>query len=447
MFAPATNGGLLRVTATGGTAEPVTSLPAGLGSQRWPQFLPDSRRFLFWMGLGRPEMQGIYVGSLGGGEPTLVMPALTAAAYAEPGRLLLVSQGVLVAYPFDAERGTVTGESVPVAQSIGTDDGIFRGAFSVSELGVLAHRAGAVQMRQLVWVNRAGKLVGTIGTVDQFAPSYPELSPDGQRVGVLRVAQGNPDVWVVDVGRGVPTRFTFHTGIDSAPLWSPDGSKIIFRSTRNGVWDLFEKPSTASADEQPLLVTAQNKGPQDWSRDGRFLLYSTDDPKGYSDLWVLPMTGERKPFAVVQSSFDEIEGQFSPDGRWLAYASNESGRYEIYVRTFPEAGGKWQVSTAGGMQPRWRADGGELFFVAPDSQLMATPIGVAANVRALDVGAPVPLFPSRLATGGNITSAGFQARAQYAVSADGRFLMNVAADGAVTSPITIVQNWDAALKK
>lgn len=150
---------------------------------------------------------------------------------------------------------------------------------------------------------------------------------------------------------------------------------------------------------------------------------------------------------MVQSSFDEIQGQFSPDGRWLAYASNESGRYEVYVRTFPETGGTWQISTAGGMQPRWRPDGAELFFVAPDTKLMAVPLRFAEDTRALDAGAPVPLFSSRLATGGNITSAGFEARAQYAVSADGRFLINVVAEGSVTSPITIVQNWDAALKK
>jgi dipeptidyl aminopeptidase/acylaminoacyl peptidase len=210
---------------------------------------------------------------------------------------------------------------------------------------------------------------------------------------------------------------------------------------------LFEKAVSNTADEQPVLVTSQGKVPLDWSRDGRFLLYSTQDPKTGSDIWVLPMVGERKPFAVLQSGSDEIEGVFSPDGRWLAYASDESGRFEIYVRTFPESGGTLQVSAAGGVQPRWRHDGGELFYVAPDGRLMAVPIRMAANTHALEVGSPVPLFPTRLATGVNIAIAGFQARAQYVVAPDGRFLMNIAADEPVTLPITIVHNWTVGLKK
>jgi dipeptidyl aminopeptidase/acylaminoacyl peptidase len=279
---------------------------------------------------------------------------------------------------------------------------------------------------------------------------------------VTRTVQGNVDVWLIDVARGVPSRLTFDAAIDSAPIWSPDGGLVIFRSIRTGVFDLFEKSASATAEERPLLVNSQQKTPLDWSQDRRFLLYGTHDPKTASDLWALPMMGEppstvsgrpepaegRKPFAILQSSFDEIEGQFSPDGRWLAYTSNESGRYEIYIRTFPEVGGKWLVSAAGGGQPRWRRDGRELFYVAPDGRLMAVPIRrLAPDAPALEAGAPVPLFPTRLATGGNIFNTGVLARAQYAVAADGRFLMNIAADDGITSPINIVQNWDAALKK
>jgi Tol biopolymer transport system component len=245
----------------------------------------------------------------------------------------------------------------------------------------------------------------------------------------------------------VPRRFTFERAIDAGPLWAPDRSRIVFRTFRGGAYNLYEKPVDGTTDEQPLLVTPLAKAPQDWSRDGRLLLYSNQDPKTGTDLWALPMTGERKPFPVLQTRFDEIQGQFSPDGRWLTYASNESGRYEIYVQTFPQTGGKWQISVAGGLQPRWRRDGQELFYVAPDNRLMAAPIRVAPGTKALEAGAPVPLFATKLATGVNIVPAGFQARAQYAVAADGRFLMNVSADEGVISPITIVQNWTVGLKK
>jgi len=290
-------------------------------------------------------------------------------------------------------------------------------------------------------------MLGGIGQPDENGQANPELAPDGHQVGICRVVKGNPDVWLIEVGRGVPSRFTFDVAVDNAPVWSPDGSQVVFRSNRKRVNDLFEKPARGTAEEQPRLVTSQAKSPLDWSRDGRFLLYSTQDPKTGSDLWALPIMGERKEFAVLHGNSEEIEGQFSPDGRWLAYASNESGRYEIHVRTFPEASGQRQVSLAGGVQPRWSRNGRELFYAAPDGRLMAVPIRPAPDTHALEAGPPVPLFPTRLATGQNIAPAGFLARAQYDVAADGRFLMNIADDEAVTSPITIVQNWTVGLKK
>ena len=446
VFAPAVADPLLGVPASGGTVTPVTRLLAGQGSHRWPQFLPDGRRFLFLTATGQPEAQGVYVGSLDGREPTRVMPAAAAAVYAPPGYLLLVSQGVLTAYPFDAARAIVgLDHPIQVDQPVGTDDGAFHSAFSVSVQGVLAHRPGAAASRQLVWVDRTGKVLGTVGQPDENALGNPALAPDEHRVAVTRVVQGNVDVWLMNLDLEVPSRFTFDPTIDSAPIWSPDGSQVIFRSTRNGSYDLFEKPTTGTADEHPLLETPQAKSPLDCSPDGRFLLYSVQDPKTGSDLWALPLTGERKPFGVSRSSFDEIEGQFSPDGQWLAYASNESGRYEIYVRSFPEAGEKRQVSASGGMQPRWRGDGHELFYVAPDGRLMAVPISLARGTPALEARPPVPLFQTRLASGANLATAGFQARPQYAVARDGRFLMLINSNEALMSPITIVQNWQAAL--
>jgi serine/threonine protein kinase/Tol biopolymer transport system component len=446
VFTPSAASGLMRVMATGGSTPVAVTRPTPGQNHRWPQFLPDGRRVLFLVMFGEPQAHGVYLASLDGGDPARVTPGETAAAYAPPGYLLRVLQGVLVAQRFDASHETVASESIPVAQAVAVDDGTFHSAFSVSG-GVLAHRAGGASRRQLVWVDRRGKVLGAIGPPDENAPANVSLAPGGQTVAVNRGVQGNMDVWVMDVGRGVESRFTFDTSVDFKSVWSPDGSQVIFQSNRNGAYDLFQKPASGATNEQSLLVSPQDKLPLDWSPDGRLVLYSTQDPKTGSDLWALSLTGERKPFPVVQTSFDEIEGQFSPDGRWIVYASNESGRYEIYLRPFPDSGGKWQVSTLGGIQPRWRRDGRELFYVAPDNRLMAVPIRAASNGRVLDPGAPVALFTTRLASGANIAGAGFSASAQYGVASDGRFLMNVTTDDAAAPPITVVLNWTAGLKK
>src|SRR5262245_59074681 len=439
---------LMRVMATGGIPVPVTQLAAGQGnSHRWPQFLPDGRRVLFLVGMGRPETHGVYVASLGGGEPTRVLTGETAAVYTAPGYLMRVSQGVLLAQRFDATSATVTGEPIPVAQAVGTDDGTWRSAFSVSPAGVLVYRPGTGARRQLVSVDRMGKVLETIGQPDENTLANPALAPDGQRVAVTRLVQGNYDVWLMDRGRGVPSRFTFDAAQDQMPTWLSDGRRVVFASSRKGIWDLFEKPANGATDEQLLLATVQDKAPLDRSPDGGMLLYATQDPKTASDLWALPLTGQRKPFPVVQTSFDDIEGQFSPDGRWLAYASNESGRYEIYIRSFTETSGKSLVSTAGGMQPRWGRNGTELYYVAPDARLMAVPIHVASDRRTVEAGVPVALFPTRLASGVGVIAANFNARAQYVVAADGRFVMIVSVDESAAPPITIVHNWTAALTK
>jgi serine/threonine protein kinase/Tol biopolymer transport system component len=447
VFAPSVDGGLVRVAATGGTIVPVTHVTAGQSSHRWPQFLPDGRRMLFCIAIGQVRTRGVYIASLDGGEPTRVSAATIAAAYSPPGFLLTVNQGTLFAQRFDLERTVLSGEPLPVAQAVGMDSTLFHGAFSVSTAGVLAYRAGTASRRQLVWVDRTGKrLGGALSPPDEDSPAHPELAPDGQQVAFARAAQGNSDVWLADVRRGVRTRFTVHEGVDTGPVWSPDGAQVVFRSDRNGPYDLFVKPANLASDEQPLLTSTEDKAALDWSSDGRFLLYASSAPTG-SDIWALPMAGERKPFPVVQTSFDDIEGQLSPDSRWIAYASNESGRYETYVRPFPGPGGKQQLSTAGGVQPRWSKDGRELFYVSPDGHLVAVSIRVASDARTVAPGDPVALFATQLASGGNIATSGFLARAQYAVARDGRFLMNVNADDTAAAPITIVLNWDAGLKK
>lgn len=434
--------GLTQIPAGGGTPTPLTRPAAGEGDHRWPQFLPGGRRFLFYAFGGF----GMAVGSLDGGNPTRVM-VTAAAAYAPPGYLLFVSQAVLLANRFDPIRGVVSNDPQPLAQSVGVN-AFARGGFSVSEAGVLAYRVGATTGgRQLVWVDRTGKTLSVVVPPQDTALARPELAPGGRQVAVGREVQGNADVWLVEVARGIASRFTFDAAVDRGPVWSPDAARIIFGSSRKGRTDLFEKPVNGATDEQPLLVTPQDKAPLDWSPDGKFLLYAAQDPKTQSDLWALPLVGEHKPFPIVQTTFDEVQGQFSPDGRWVAYTSDEAGRYEIYVRPFPGPGGKWQVSTGGGIYPRWRRDGRELFYVAPDNRMMAAPIEVASDARTLSPGAAVALFPSRLVTGGNVGIGGFASKAEYAVTRDGRFLMNVTAEESAASPITIVQNWTALLKK
>jgi serine/threonine protein kinase/Tol biopolymer transport system component len=431
--------GLMQVAATGGAATALTRLARGQLSHYWPQFLPDDRRFLFFT-VG-PDTQGVYVGSLDGAEPTRVLAAESVAAYAPPGYLLLVSQGVLVARRFDAARGVVSGDPQPVAQAVGVNAANSRTALSVSATGVLAHRSGAAARRQLLWVDRAGKTLEALGQPWDGGQINLELAPDGQQVAVSRNTRGNADVWLIEVARGLASPFTFSPASERSALWSPDGSRLIFPSNRNGYFDLFEKPANGAADEQPRFVNPQDKEPLSWSK--QFLLYAVQDPKTRSDLFALPLVGEPKPVPVATTSADEVQGQFSPDGRWVAYASNGSGRYEIYIRAFP-SGGQWQVSTGGGVTPRWGHDGHELFYVAPDNWMMVAPILVASDARALSHGAPVPLFPSRLTAG--IGVGGYSSRAQYAVAADGRFLLNVSADDAAASPITIVLNWTAGLK-
>ena len=430
---------ITRVSAAGGTPVAVTQLAAGEGSHRWPQFLPDGRRFLFFSTLGRSDTQGVYVGALDGGEPIRVLASETPGVFVPPDRLLLVRGDALMAMRFDAAQGTVAGEPISLAQPVGRDDGVFASAFSASP-GTIAYRAtGGGQRRQLVWLDRTGTMVGSIGSPDDNNLAGLALDPAGQRIAVFYAVLGNFDIWLVDAGRGIPARFTFDPAGDSTPLWSPDGRRVIFWSGRSGPLSLYEKSATSAGDEQLLAVDAGT--PLSWSPDGRFVLYQRADSKTGTDLWVLPMTGDRKPLAVVQTPMDQPGGDFSPDGRWLAYESNESGRMEVYVQPFPEAGGKWQASMAGGTQPRWRRDGKELYYVAPDARLVAVPVAVSPDGRTLDLGVPAPLFRTRLASGAGVIAG----RPEYAVAPDGRFLMNTVVEDTAPSPITVVLNWEAGL--
>jgi eukaryotic-like serine/threonine-protein kinase len=451
LFSPTVYTGLMRVSANGGTAMAVTQRPpAGEGTHRWPTFLPDSRQFMFLVALAEPNVRGLYLGALDGGTPRRVLAAEASTLYAAPGYLLLPSQRVLIAYRFDTSHGAITSDPITVAPSVDIDSGAATGlsGFSISATGVLAHRNGATTRRQLVWVDRAGREQGALVASDDTAFASPELAPDGRRVAILRNIQGNPDIWLIDAERGTASRFTYAPSLEQSVAWSPDGRRMVFGTNRKGRFDLFEKQVDGAADEQPLLVSAEDKSVQDWSRDGRYLLYAVQGDKTGSDLWVVPMVGERKPFPVLQSMFDEVHGQFSPDGHWLAYASNENGRFEVYVRTFPALDGKRQVSIGGGIYPRWRPDGRELFYVAPDNSLMAVTISGGSKSETIVPGTAVALFRNpRLAVAGNTGTSNFLARPPYAVTANGRFLLDVSTGDEGAAPITVVLNWTAGLKK
>jgi Tol biopolymer transport system component len=435
LFAPTTAGQLFRVPASGGAAVALPTFEEPRPAGTFPYFLPGGRQFLFYKPIGSEDTRGIYLGSLDSPVIKRLIAADTAGVYLSPGWLLFMRQGTLMAQGFDPAREELRGDPVTVADRVGFDSSLKTGAFSVSAAGLVMYRTGGGDRRQLTWFDRSGKTLGTVGAPDENDLIAPELSPDGRRVMVQRTVQGNTDIWLLDGAR--TTRFTSDADIDRLPIWSPDGTRIFFGSSRKGARDLYQKHVSGADGEGPLLESLMDKAPNSWSPDGHFLLYTNLDPKAGADLWVLPLAQDRKPFIFLSTRFDERAGQFSPDGRWVAYQSNESGPFQIYVRAFPGPGGQSQVSTSGGIQTRWRRDGKELYYIAPDGKLMAVPI--TAKGATLDAGIPVALFQTRIWGGG--TNA-FN-RQQYDVAPDGRFLISVTTEDAMSAPITLLLNWKA----
>jgi Tol biopolymer transport system component len=438
LFAPSAAGPLFRLNASGGQPSAGTKLAPGDRSHRWPQFLPDGKSFLFYV-LGKAEPQGIYIGTTDGAESKRLTAADTSAAYLPPDHIVFLRQTALLVQSFDVFHRTLTGDPVTIADPVGSASdrftgGLFNGGFSVSVSGRLAYRTGDRGSYQLVWFDRTGKQLGVAGEPDSADLGSPELSPDGRRLAVDRIVQGNRDVWLMDLVRGGWQRFTFDPALDGSPIWSPDGTKLAFYSARKGPNDIYLKASSETASEQPLLETSNGKRSLNWSKDGRFLLYRNDDPKTGFDLMAVPVTGDdRRPIVVAKTPFSEDDGQFSPDGRWVAYQTDESGRNEIVVQSFPNPTLKVPVSTEGGIYPRWRSDGKELYFIAPDLKLMAAT--VRSSAARLDFDKPVPLFQTSIYLyGGNL-------KTQYAVSTDGRFLINQPVVDSAPAPITLILNW------
>ena len=438
VYASSNIGPLLRIPAAGGQPANVTELSgtAFETSHRFPSFLPDGKHFFY---LTSPA-NTIWIGALDSTAPVRILSADSQAQYAEPGYLLFTRQGMLLAQPFNARQLRLEGEPRNVAQLVARDANGYA-AFSASENGVLAYRTGSPAIRtQLAWVDRAGRLTASIGEPGLYR--NPALSLDGTRLAVEAVDPigRNQEVVLIDLARGAASRFTFDAANDAYPIWSPDGRYVYFASDRDGgIYNPYRKPANGAGDDERLIKSSEDTAPYSASADGKYLLNRLN----VTAIGLLTLTGDRKPVALLQSpSFSQTQGQISPDGRWLAYISNESGRYEVYVRTFPvPTGGRWQITQTGGIAPRWSGDGKELFFYAADGRLMAAEIAADAAVQVRGL---VPLFEPRLLNGPTI-STGF--RAQYDVTPDGkRFLVNIPVEEPVVPPITTVLNWTAALK-
>ncbi len=459
LFASNTTGlPLMRVAATGGAAVPVTQVE-GASSHTAPQFLPDGR-YLCYVA-GGTDVQGIYLGALDGRAPTRLVAAdaggvylpshggaSDASATGDGGWLLWVRPGTatLVAQRLDLTTATLVGEPATLAEGVGADFRSNRIAVSAAATGLLAYRSGDGSLRQLTWVDRSGAAHGAVGPRDGTL-SNPSVSPDGQRVAVTRTVQGNEDVWLLDGLRD--SRFTFDRDLSRYPVWSGDGARIMFSRREAAVSDVYQKRSNGAGEAERLLTSVQAKLVTSASEDGRFVLFNSVDPQTNVDIWVVPTSGDRTPTVWLKTPFREGYAMFSPDGRWVAYQSNESGRPEIYVRPFvrpsddssaTQADGQWQVSTGGGIHPVWRHDGKELFYLNPAGELMAAPITTTA--AAVVPGVPVALFPTRI-VGGGIDA--IQVR-QYDAARDGRFLINTVVESAA-APITLIQNWNPEAKQ
>jgi len=448
-------GGTNQIPEAGGIPVPVT-LPDPSRQEQYhgrPAFLPDGRHFLYLRFSTNPEFLGTYIGSLDAKPQDQnlrrLLPGRFGVNYvpsSDPaiGYVLFERDGTLMAQTFDNRKLELTGQPIPIADQIGNNAAI-SAFFWSSENGVLAFRRGGQEGNQLTWIDRNGNVTGRFGDATLYADLA--LSIDGTRAAFLRPDQQS-DIWLYEFARGTTTRFTFGPSIDRNPVWSPDGNRIAFASNRGGHFDLYQKSANGAGEDELLFKSDQDKIPTSWSHDGRFLIFQSIDPKTQNDIWVLPMEGDRKAVPFLRTEFNEGQAGLSPDGRWIAYASFESGRPEIYVRPFSPPGsaegtsasGKWQISKSGGALARWRGDSKELFYVE-NQRIMAVDISGNSSVQA---GIPQPLF--NLATPVNSPA---NPVGNLQITTDGKRFLTVQPQQqtAGESQITVVLNWPALLKK
>ena len=448
----ATWGGIHRVTSSGGTPETVTALDHSRGelTHRWPYFLPDGHHFFYFatnFSGASAEGESIYLADLDSKESKLLFHARSSAVYT-PGYIMFVRDRTLMAQPFDEKQLEIRGQPFPIAEQVQYDESTWRGVFSSSFNGVLAYQGGNTGANsRMVMFDRTGKEIKTIGAPGDFLTH--KVSPDGQRmaVTVLDGSVRNYKLWLYDLTREKQTRLTFGPGRTTFPVWPPDGNSVGFASNQTGVYQIVEKRADGTGSEEPILESGSSKYPTSWSSDGRFIAYNTTSPGKYAtELWILPRFGEKKPYAFQQGDFDVGQGQFSPDGRWMAYASDESGRAEVYVTPFPAGGSKWQVSTGGGSSPRWRRDGKELFYLANDSVLMSAE--VEASGSSFQVAAVRPLFHVPLRTGpARLGLEPTSEQISYDPGPDGKWFVVDAPPAGNPPPITLITNWSVEASK
>jgi len=461
-------GKIMRVSAAGGAATPVTTGPTGtLGNNVFPAFLPDNKHFLYVIGSQNSDQIGIYLGSLDVKPDQQSKQRLVATGYQSayvpsadsgPGNIIYLRDSTLMAQPFDSKRLQLAGEPVPIADQVSSFQGL--AGFTASENGVLAYRSGSSEglELQLSWFGRDGK--GALTAAEPAISGAVKVSPDGKRAAIVRNQNNNNDIWIVDLSSGASNRLTFDPASDGNPLWSTDGSQIIWQSTRGGGWGIYRKASNGSGNEEVLYKSTMfpNGALTDWTRDGRFVLFhsvtSGDSKQTKMDVWALPVgpgtSADRQPIPVIQTPASEVGAYVSPDDRWVAYMSDETGKNELYVQAFAPgakpgsapASGKWMVSKGSMGMARWRNDGKELVLLNSDGGIMS--VDVTAD-QAFHASAPKMLFQlpkSATALGGTTPGARMDATRDLQ-----RFLVSVPAQSRARPEFTVVLNWEAALKR
>jgi serine/threonine protein kinase len=433
--------GISQVPDGGGVPKEITTLDKSRNEQthRWPYFLPDGKHFLYFsrttsIGSGG-ELDAIVVASIDGTVNKRLLAGTSNVAYAS-GHILYMRENSLMAHPFDPDALELRGDPFPIAEALQFSPRYSVASFAVSNNGALIYEGRSSSLTpELALIDLKGKKYVSLREAEVFVSA--RLSPDGRKIAMDLYHTGarNSDLWLYEIDRGVNTRFTFDPAVEWYPVWSPDGNRIVFATNRKGRHDLYVKVSSGASNEQPLLETDYDKGPSDWSPDGKFVLFTVLDPKTKADIWVLPTSGEKKPTPFLQTEYSELNGRFSPDMRWVAYQSDESGRNEVYVRPFPGADAKWQVSTNGGTLPRWNRNGKEIFYWSAGKIMSVEVDGAGSTFR---IGKLREHFDQ--SSVGGIT--------MRDISEDGqKILLEISNVQQASVPLTLVTNWPEELRK